>query len=92
MRLTFAIPVLVLSALFLCSVLSPEPDYVQGYNSTGGFPTFVESDAACWLCTGCAFVPEGHHPTGRLPLLERAWFVASPFIATHSSRAPPFFV
>jgi len=89
MRPSLCIVSFVLSALFLFSVLSPEPDYVQGYNTTAGFPTFVECDAACALCSDVTLAPDGHQRTERLALFGQARFTPSLIIAKQLCRAPP---
>jgi len=89
MRSTFPEVLPVSSALFILSVLSPEPDHVQGCNSPAGFPAVVERDAACALCGGLTLAPDGYHGTGGVLLLAQARFRPSVFIAQHLCRAPP---
>jgi len=52
MRGVFKEVSLLLVALFLFSVLTPEPDDVQGHQSAAGIPALLESDAGDALCTG----------------------------------------
>jgi hypothetical protein len=61
---------LILAAIFLFSVLTPEPGYIQGYPDDG-IPAFVESDAAFSLCSTFV-VTTGYHPSVLLlPFVEQ---------------------
>jgi len=80
---------LLLAALFLFSVVTPEPGYVNGDESLGAFPTFVDIDAALALCSSFTPVLAYHPCTERLVLLEQTSFTSSLFISGNSCRAPP---
>lgn len=80
----------LMAVLFLLTVLTPEPERLQGYQSDD-FPVFVESDAAFALCSTdfnadirCFLMPEGALPpqTHPSPVSWRA-------VSGNPSRAPP---
>ena len=81
--------VLLLAALFLFSVITPEPDYVQGHQSAAGFPTFVESDSAYALCSSPTVTIECPIQLGDLPLVEQVCFVPTLTVLSHLYRGPP---
>jgi hypothetical protein len=81
---------LILAAIFLFSVLTPEPGYVQGYPDDG-IPVFVESDASFSLCSNFAFTIEYRPSVRLLPVIEQVTYFPSPTISTNVFyRGPPF--
>ena len=77
-----------LALIFLFSILTPEPGYVQGYGNDG-IPAFVESDAEFSLYSSFAVIVECHPYTQRLPLMEQVPYVPSPTISGTLYRGPP---
>ena len=63
----------LLTVRFLLSVVTPEPDYLQGHQSAAGPPTFVATDATFALCTNLTVVVEGQHRTERLLPVVQAY-------------------
>ncbi len=88
MRSVFTIASCCIAALFLFSVVTPEPCCHPACQSTAGVLTVVD-DYDFTLCSGFTFVSEGHHRTECLYLPEQACFTPSPFISTTACRAPP---
>jgi hypothetical protein len=88
MRSAPKIVIVFLSALFLFSVLTPEPADVLGYNDNG-VPAFVESDAAYALCSGPTVPIECRAQLGDLPLVEQACFAPTLTVSSHLYRGPP---
>jgi hypothetical protein len=82
---------LILAAIFLFSVLTPEPGYVQGYPDDG-IPVFVESDASFSLCSNFTVTTECHPSVRFLPHIEQVTYYPSPPISTNVFyRGPPSF-
>jgi len=80
--------ILFLSALFLFSVVTPEPADVQGYNDSS-CPAFVESDAAYALCSSFTVTIECHIRPEGLPLVEQASFAPALSVSGNLYRGPP---
>ena len=77
-----------LAVLFLFSVLTPEPGYVQGYEG-GAFPTFVESDAAFALCSSPTLALDRHPCLAYLQLVPEVFSWVTVNRSSHSYRGPP---
>jgi hypothetical protein len=88
-RLLTASPIL-LAAILLFSVLTPEPLYDQGYSGSG-IPVLVESDSNCAAC-GNPIVAIAHYPLVQfLPLVEQVHHFPSLITLTNPFyRGPPF--
>jgi hypothetical protein len=87
-RVLVGLPI-ILAAIFLFSVLTPEPGYVQGYPDDG-IPVFVENDASFSLCSNFAVTIKYYPSVRLLPLIEQVAYFPSPTISTNVFyRGPP---
>ena len=77
-----------LAVLFLFSVLTPEPGYVQGCEDSA-FPSFVESDATFALCTSPTLTPDRHPCLAYLELVPEAFSWVSVEHSGTFYRGPP---
>ena len=91
MRSVLTIASCFIVALFVLSVVTPEPYYLPRCQSTAGFLTVVDDDDFA-LCSHITVVLEARYHTEHLLLLEQAWSIPSPFISKSLCRAPPFCV
>ena len=83
------VSLLFLASLFLFSIFTVEPDYVQGYQNCG-FPVFVENDAAFVVCDGYALVRIVPHAWVDFLFLSKPEVPDSSTPATHNFyRGPP---
>ena len=77
-----------LAVLFLFSVLTPEPGYVQGCEDSA-FPSFVESDATFALCSNPTYTPDRHPCPAYLELVPEAFSWVSVEHSGTFYRGPP---
>ena len=79
----------IMMMVFLLSVLTLEPECVQGYGS-GNFPVFVESDAVFAISSNEFTITIQCLPlAGETPSFSFSNPILSPFISTKDSRGPP---
>ena len=81
---------LLLAAIVLFSVLTVEPDYLQGYAKIG-FSAFVERDAYYALCSALTITLDCHFRTRLVPVVRQVCFVPSHTVATYTNRGPPLY-
>jgi hypothetical protein len=88
-RLLTASPI-ILAAILLFSVLTPELPYDKGYPG-GGIPIFVESDSNCAACGNLIGTIAYYSLVQLLPLVEQAHhFPALITLTNVFYRGPPF--
>ena len=88
MRSAGALAPLLLSAVFLFSVLTPEPGDVKGYEGMA-IPAFVESDASFAVCSSPAVTIECHVQHGYLCAVPQVVSTTIHSVSSALYRGPP---